>query len=138
VRIGGSVPFGRGRLRRSGPPRSGTDRAAGHRKADASLDQSTRSSQSQIGWDHHLGRREAAQVDAVSALSVGIRWVPLVPVARGTRVARRARTTTLAPGGDGSELALTVRPALGDYCVVGKIPWGSRRSGEETRTLARP
>jgi hypothetical protein len=32
------VPSGRGRLRRSGPPRPGTDRPAGHGKADASLD----------------------------------------------------------------------------------------------------
>jgi hypothetical protein len=29
------VPSGRGRLRRSGPPRPGTDRPAGHGKADA-------------------------------------------------------------------------------------------------------
>jgi hypothetical protein len=33
-----SVPSGRGRLRRSGPPRPGTDRRAGHGKADQSLD----------------------------------------------------------------------------------------------------
>jgi len=32
------VPSGRGRLRRSGPPRPGTDRPAGHGKADASRD----------------------------------------------------------------------------------------------------
>ena len=31
----GPVPSGRGRLRRSGPPRPGTDRPAGHGKADA-------------------------------------------------------------------------------------------------------
>jgi hypothetical protein len=37
----GSVPSGCGRLRRSGPPRPGTDRPAGHGKVDASLDQST-------------------------------------------------------------------------------------------------
>src|SRR5215216_363040 len=34
----GPVPSGRGRLRRSGPPRPGTDRPAGHGKADLSLD----------------------------------------------------------------------------------------------------
>jgi hypothetical protein len=33
----GPVPSGRGRLRRSGPPRPGTDRPAGHGKADPSL-----------------------------------------------------------------------------------------------------
>jgi hypothetical protein len=31
------VPSGRGRLRRSGPPRPGTDRPAGHGKADPGL-----------------------------------------------------------------------------------------------------
>jgi hypothetical protein len=34
----GSVPSGRGRLRCSGPPRPGTDRPAGHGKADASVE----------------------------------------------------------------------------------------------------
>jgi hypothetical protein len=34
----GPVPSGRGRLRRSGPSRTGTDRPAGHGKADPSLD----------------------------------------------------------------------------------------------------
>jgi hypothetical protein len=38
VRTEGPVPSGRGRLRRSGPPRPGTDRPAGHGKADPSLD----------------------------------------------------------------------------------------------------
>src|SRR5262245_43055472 len=33
ARTEGSVPSGRGRLRRSGPPRPGTDRPAGHGKA---------------------------------------------------------------------------------------------------------
>ena len=37
VSIGASGPSGRGRLRRSGPPRPGPDRPAGHGKADASL-----------------------------------------------------------------------------------------------------
>jgi hypothetical protein len=37
-RLGVPVPSGRGRLRRSGPPRPGTDRPAGHGKADPSLD----------------------------------------------------------------------------------------------------
>ena len=36
-RLGVPVPSGRGRLRRSGPPRLGTDRPAGHGKADVSL-----------------------------------------------------------------------------------------------------
>jgi hypothetical protein len=36
------------------------------------------------------------------------------------RVARPARTTTLAPGGDGSGLDRRVRPILDDLRVVGK------------------
>src|SRR5262245_4408684 len=36
------VPSGRGRLRRSGPPRPGTDRPAGHGKADASVEWESR------------------------------------------------------------------------------------------------
>jgi hypothetical protein len=43
---GVQVPSGRGRLRRSGPPRPGTDRPAGHGKADASVTQPTSCSQS--------------------------------------------------------------------------------------------
>jgi hypothetical protein len=43
----------------------------------------------------------------------------------------------LAPGGDGSQLAQRVRRVLGDYCLVGKCPEGSRQPGEETRTLTR-
>jgi hypothetical protein len=38
VSIGVPVPSGRGRLRRSGPPRPGTDRLAGHGKADQGLE----------------------------------------------------------------------------------------------------
>src|SRR5215211_7786697 len=34
----GPVPSGRGRLRRPGPPRPGTDRLAGHGKADSCLE----------------------------------------------------------------------------------------------------
>jgi hypothetical protein len=48
------VPSGRGRLRRSGPPRPGTDRPAGHGKADASLEPTTPCLQSQIGGVRHL------------------------------------------------------------------------------------
>ena len=38
----GPVPSGRGRLRRSGPPRPGTDRPAGHGKADAGVEENSR------------------------------------------------------------------------------------------------
>jgi hypothetical protein len=47
-------------------------------------------------------------------LTVTIRWIPLVTGAYGTRVARPARTTTLAPHGDGSQLGRMVRPVCGD------------------------
>jgi hypothetical protein len=70
-------------------------------------------------------------------VTVGVRWIPLVTAAYGTRVARPTRTTRLARGGDGSQLARRVRPVLGDRCLVGKSPEGSRQPGWETRTLAR-
>jgi hypothetical protein len=41
-RLGVPVPSGRGRLRRSGPPRPGTDRPAGHGKAEAGVEQKER------------------------------------------------------------------------------------------------
>jgi hypothetical protein len=41
------------------------------------------------------------------------RWILLVPAACGTWVARPARTKVLAPGGDGSSSARTVRPVRG-------------------------
>jgi hypothetical protein len=37
-------------------------------------------------------------------VTVTVRWIPLVPARYGTWVARPARTTMLAPGGDGSRL----------------------------------
>jgi hypothetical protein len=36
-------------------------------------------------------------------VTVIVRWIPLVPAAYGTRVARTAGTTMLVPGGDGSQ-----------------------------------
>jgi hypothetical protein len=41
------------------------------------------------------------------------RYIPLVTAACGTRVARPARTTVLAPGGDGSHHDRRVRPVPG-------------------------
>jgi hypothetical protein len=99
VSIGGSGPVGRGRLRRSGPPRPGTDRPAGHGKADASLTHPTPCSQSQIGQDRYLLWQQTAQVEAASGLSVVVRWVPVRTAVTGTLVARPVRTTwySLAP-----------------------------------------
>ena len=61
-----------------------------------------------------------AQPTELPELTVADRYIPLVTAAYGTRVARPARTTTLPPGGDGSQLDRRVRPALGDDCIVGK------------------
>ena len=49
-------------------------------------------SQSQIGQDRHLQRREAAQFAAAVVLSVVVRWEPTV-VVNGTLVARPVRLT---------------------------------------------
>jgi hypothetical protein len=56
VSIGVPVPSGRGRLRRSGPPRPGTDRPAGHGKADAGVSETADylSVWSFQEWDHEL------------------------------------------------------------------------------------
>jgi hypothetical protein len=94
-RLGVLVPSGRGRLWRSGPPRPGTDRPAGHGKADASLDQSTPCSQSQIGQDPYLGEGRTAQLGPGLALSVAVRSKPVMTVVNGTLVARPASTMML-------------------------------------------
>jgi hypothetical protein len=71
-------------------------------------------------------------------VTVTVRWIPLVPAPYGTWVARPARTTTLAPGGDGSQLGRRVRPVLGELLLVGRSPEGSGVAvGGETRTLPR-
>ncbi len=57
--------------------------------------------------------------------------------AYGTWVARPARPTRLAAGGDGSQLAQRVRPVLGEHPLVGKSPEGSRQLAGETRTWCR-
>ena len=51
-------------------------------------------------------------------VTVIVRWIPLVTAAYGTPVAPPARTTMLAPDGDGSQLNRRVRPVPGDHCVV--------------------
>jgi hypothetical protein len=53
-------------------------------------------------------------------VTVTDRQIPLVTAAYGTRVARPARTTRLAPGGGGSRLAQRVRSVFGDHRLVGK------------------
>jgi hypothetical protein len=70
-------------------------------------------------------------------LTVIIRWIPLVTAACGTRVARPAKTTMLAPGGDGSQLSRRVRPIPGNRFIVAKSPEGLAAAGGETRTPRR-
>jgi hypothetical protein len=42
------------------------------------------------------------KLNGLLRVTVSVRWIPLVTAAYGTQVARPARTTTLAPDGDGS------------------------------------
>jgi hypothetical protein len=49
------------------------------------------------------------QLSDSPGLTVVVRWIPLVTAAYGTRVARPVSTTMLGPGGNGSQLAQTVR-----------------------------
>jgi len=55
-----------------------------------------------------------SQANGLLRVTVTVRWIPLLTAAYGTRVARPARTTWLAPGGDGSQLDVRTRPAPGD------------------------
>jgi hypothetical protein len=44
--------------------------------------------------------RDVRQSNGLLELIVSVRWIPLMTAAYGTRVARPARTTTLAPWGE--------------------------------------
>jgi hypothetical protein len=57
-------------------------------------------------------------------VTVTDRHIPLVTAPYGTRVARSARTTRFAPGGDGSQLNRRVRSVLGGHRLAGKSPQG--------------
>ena len=72
------------------------------------------------GHLHHLRSEADTQPTGLLVVTVTVRCVPLVPAAYGTRMARPARTTLRAPGGDGSQLARRVRPVPCDHHVVGK------------------
>jgi hypothetical protein len=64
-----------------------------------------------------------AQPTGLLEVTVADRWIPPMTAAYGTRVARPARTTTLAPGGDGSQLGQRVRSVLG----VTTVSWARGR-----------
>ena len=72
----------------------------------------------------HPRSETRAQPVGLLEVTVVVRWIPLVPAACGTRVARPARTTMLAPGGDGSQLDGRVRPVHGDPPARGQEPGG--------------
>jgi hypothetical protein len=80
-----------------------------------------------FGFLPHRRSGAGAQPNRLIRVTVTVRWIPLVTAAYGTRVARSARTTMLAPGGDGFQLAQRVGPVLGDHRLVGKSPEGSRQ-----------
>ena len=101
VSIGVPVPSGRGRLRRSGPPRPGTDRPAGHGKADPGL---TPCMPCSFRLLPHPRSETCGQPNGFLQVTVVDRCIPVVTAAYGTWVARPARTTMLRPGGDRSQL----------------------------------
>jgi hypothetical protein len=67
-----------------------------------------------------------AQPNGLLRVTVTDRWIPLVTAAYGTRMARPARTTTLAHGGDGSRLVRRVRPSS-----VTTASWASREAARQ-------
>jgi hypothetical protein len=58
----------------------------------AGFEPATPCSQSQIGQDCHLRRHGAALVERTMALSVVVRWKPVMTVVSGTLMARPAST----------------------------------------------
>jgi hypothetical protein len=76
-----------------------------------------------------------AQPIGLLELTVTDRYIPLVTAACGTRVARPARTTTLAPDGDGSQLGRRVTPVCGDplprWQATKRRGRGSRGRGQQ-------
>jgi hypothetical protein len=76
--------------------------------------------------------------DAHAADPVGVtvadRCIPLVTAAYGTQVARPARTTSHARGGDGSQLDKRLRPVLCDHGIAAKSPKGWRQVRHEAAT----
>jgi hypothetical protein len=65
-----------------------------------------------------------AQSNGLLEVTVTVRWIPLVTAVCGTRVARPARTTMLAPGGDSSQLDRRVTSILGEPLLLAKSPEG--------------
>jgi hypothetical protein len=70
-------PSGRGRLRRSGPPRPGTDRPAGHGKADAGIERNTRPSVGLVV--SALGALRSGRLELHVASAPDPRWGAALP-----------------------------------------------------------
>jgi hypothetical protein len=58
--------------------------------------------------------RDGHPAHGLLGVTVIVRWILLVTAAYGTRVARAARTTILAPGGDRSSLAVVLSRVVAD------------------------
>jgi hypothetical protein len=69
-------------------------------------------------------------------VTVSVRWIPLVTAAYGTQVARPARTTRLAPGGDGLQLGQRARLVFGEHHLVAKSLEGASRHSARPRSYA--
>jgi hypothetical protein len=90
-----------------------------------------------FGLLQHARSEADDDLTGLVVVTVVDRYIPLVTAACGTRVARKARTTMVGRGGDGSHLNRRVRPVLGDPLPRGQEPGGLAATGWETRTLAR-
>jgi hypothetical protein len=77
----------------------------------------------------HPRSEPRAQLNDPLRVTVTVRWLPLVTAAYGTWVARPARTTTFARGGDGSRPNRWGRPVLTRHCFVGKPSKTARQPG---------
>ena len=109
------VPSGRGRHWRSGPPRPGTDRPAGHGKADASLTPAPGARSSRLStWS----ARAAAMAAVV--LSMVVRSEPHRATVKGILAGRPGGVSQAHHGAGGRNLAWRVRPVCRNHRVVGK------------------
>jgi hypothetical protein len=94
--------------------------------------QATPCSQSQIRQDRYLGKHEAAQVESIVALSVVVRWIPLMPAAYGTQVARPPRMRRIPSETSGSQGRVADpcgAPVLRDQGPVAGVAWQGRCGG---------
>jgi hypothetical protein len=113
-RVPGPVPFGRGRLRRSDPPRPGTDRRPGTARPMQAFDQPTSCLQSRFERAGDEAAGWTGEVTDAAALTVGVRWGPFEANAHGTVVAWPPRTDRAGTWQLRDHLARRVLPVPGD------------------------